>query len=83
MTTVVRATKVEGSRLVRGEGPSRDGKGVGSRRSFTRLDLSAPSEASHPIIEVETPAGVKLRMYRPTPEAVGLLSSLCGIGGAA
>jgi hypothetical protein len=35
-----------------------------------------------PFAEVETPAGLKVRLFTETGEALGLLSSLLGAGGA-
>ena len=80
------ATKVERSRLV----GARSGRGQISRRgrpqrtrmpSFSRLELVAPSAAHSPMVEVETPAGVKVRIFTQTDQMLGLLSLLCGIGG--
>jgi hypothetical protein len=82
---VVRATKLERSRLLRG----RKGDAVARKRrgvrpeaipSFSRFELSAPSTSSRPVFEVETPAGVKVRLFSETPAALALLSSLCGGG---
>jgi hypothetical protein len=79
---VVRATKLERSRLLRG------GTGdVGRKRrvvqpnavpSFSRFELAAPSASSRPIVEVETPAGLKIRVFSETPASLAFLSSLCG-----
>lgn len=52
---------------------------------FSRLELSAPSAPSprtRPIAEVETTRGVTLRVFEQTPEMIGLLSAVCGLGGA-
>jgi hypothetical protein len=76
---VVRATKLERSRLV--------GKLKNEKRrraaapSFSRLELVAPSATTSPIAEVETATGVKLRIFAQTQETLTLLSSLCGMGG--
>jgi hypothetical protein len=49
---------------------------------FSRLELSAPSTSRpRPIAEVET-SGVTLRVFEQTPEMMGLLSAVCGFGGA-
>ena len=48
--------------------------------SYSRVELEAPSVSSRPIVEVETPAGLKVRVYAETRESLGLLSSLCGMG---
>lgn len=79
LTAVVRATKLERSRLV---GKSKGEKTrVEAVPSFSRLELSAPSATSTPIAELETAKGLKLRIFTQTPETLSLLSSLCGIGG--
>jgi len=51
--------------------------------AFTRVELSAPGAPSTPrlIAEVETGSGVTLRLFEPTPELMGLLSAVCGLGG--
>jgi hypothetical protein len=50
--------------------------------TFSRLELSAPSPPiPRPIAEVETGSGVTLRVFEQTPERMGLLSAVCGVGG--
>jgi hypothetical protein len=52
--------------------------------TFSRLELGAPMTPSlraRPIAEVETGAGVTLRVFEQTPEMMGLLSAVCGVGG--
>ena len=85
LTAVVRATKLERSRLV---GKSRgETVRVESSPSYSRLELSAPatqsttSTAGTPIAELETARGLKLRIFTQTPETLNLLSSLCSVGG--
>lgn len=81
---VARATKIDGARLIRGRtgvGKSRK-VSAASRPSFSRLELEAPSSTNCPIAEVETATGVKLRIFTQTRETLGLLTSLCGVGGA-
>jgi hypothetical protein len=81
---VARATRVGRARLIAGRA------GRGSRRrgpaarvpSFSRLEIGAPSAPHSPMAEVETPSGVKLRIFTQTEETFRLLSSLCGLGGA-
>ena len=48
--------------------------------SFSRLELPSLPSLDRPLAELETPAGMKLRIYSATPEALALLSSLCGLG---
>jgi hypothetical protein len=88
---VVRVTRVERMRLFRTKparttahvSASTTPKGVPeSVPTFSRLELSAPSTSrSGPVAEVET-AGVTLRVFEQTPEMMGLLSAVCGFGGA-
>ena len=88
VTAVVGVTRVERARLFRGSPTGRkaaDEKAAGEPRSvprFSRLELSAPSVPSpRPIAEVETGSGVRLRMFEQTPELMGLLRAMCGMGG--
>lgn len=81
---VARVTKIERSRLWK----RRVGKTVRtpprakSRPAFSRLELSTPIPTdSRPLAEVETPEGVKLRVFAETPEVLSLLSSLLSVGG--
>jgi hypothetical protein len=86
---VVGVTRVEGARLLRSRRAGRkaeDEKPTGGKpRSvpmFSRLEVSAPSTPRLcPIAEVETGAGVTLRLFEQTPELMGLLSAVCGLGG--
>jgi len=85
---VVGVTRVERARLFRSRPAGRrapDARTKGEPRSvptFSRLEMSAPSSASpRPIAEVETGSGVTLRMFEQTPELMGLLSAVCGLGG--
>ena len=87
VTAVVGVTRVERARLFRGsptgrKAPNEKAKGEPTVPRFSRLELSAPSAPSpRPIAEVETGSGVRLRMFEQTPELMGLLSALCGLGG--
>jgi hypothetical protein len=85
---VARAVKLERARLLRGI--DRGGKGTRSESrpapavvpAFSRLAVAAPASASNrPFAEIETPSGLKLRVFADTREAIALLSSLCGAGG--
>lgn len=88
---VVRVTRVERGRLFRqplaDEAPQVSGRKAvaqpGPAPAFTRVDLSAPGAPPTPrlIAEVETGSGVTLRMFEQTPELMGLLSTVCGLGG--
>lgn len=91
VTAVVRATQMERSRLFRNtpghsraQHPTRrKAEGVrGQGPTFSRLELSAPSApVLRPVAEVETGAGVTLRVFEETPEMMGLLVAVCGFGG--
>jgi hypothetical protein len=50
--------------------------------SFSRVEVMAPAATARPFAEIEMPTGLKLRVFAPTHEALGLLSSLCSTGGA-
>jgi hypothetical protein len=49
--------------------------------AFSRVELAAPAAAVRPFAEVETAAGVKLRLYTQTDQVLVLVSALCGMGG--
>jgi len=86
---VVGVTRVERGRLFRSRGrtgmKAQDVATKAAPRSvptFSRLELSAPSPPSpRPIAEVATGSGVTLRLFEQTPELMGLLSAVCGLGG--
>ena len=88
---VVRATRVERGRLFRHPPTGRTTQVPGKRAeakpqpvpAFTRVELSAQSTPPSPrlIAEVETGSGVTLRVFEQTPELVGLLTAVCGLGG--
>lgn len=50
--------------------------------SYSRLEIPARETTARPIAEVETPTGMKLRVFAITPETVALLSTLSGPGRA-
>lgn len=50
--------------------------------SYSRIEVPAPETAARPLAEVETPMGVKLRVFTITPETVTLLTTLSGPGRA-
>ena len=50
--------------------------------SYSRLEIPARETTTRPIAEVETPGGMKLRVFAITPETVALLSTLSGPGSA-
>ena len=85
---VVRAIRVERSRLFRGRRDERPAPaltmsaGQPAIPAFSRLELTSRASGAAPIAELETPAGLKLRVFAESHAIVGLLSSLCGMGGA-
>ena len=87
---VVGVTRVEGARLLRSrragkkaQNEKATGREPGAVPTFSRLEVSAPSTPRlRPIAEVETGSGVTLRLFEQTPELMGLLSAVCGFGGA-
>jgi hypothetical protein len=93
MAAVVRVTRLERARLLRSTRmpTSRKPQSAESKKQqgvpmalprFSRLELGAPLVAgARPIAEVETGTGVKLSVFEETPAMMGLLSSVCGVGG--
>lgn len=92
VTAVVSVTRIERARLFRTtptrtraqEGTyGRPQAAPGPVPLFSRLELCAPSaQSARPVAEVETMSGVTLRVFEPTREMLGLLSVVCGVGGA-
>ncbi len=85
---VVRAIRLERSRLFRRRRDERPPTALTmppaqpAIPSFSRLELTPPASGAALIAELETPAGLKLRVFAESNAMVGLLSSLCGMGGA-
>ena len=83
---VARATRLDRGRLKVG-GRSQRGRGRAASRepmpvpTFSRVEVAAPAGAVRPFAEVETTAGVKLRLFAQTDQVLVLLSALCGVGG--
>ena len=50
--------------------------------AFSRVELSTPNASSRPIAELETPLGIKLRIFAATSETLVLVNALCGNGDA-
>jgi hypothetical protein len=85
---VARATKLEPSRLKaeHGRTPSRTAKRSGAMvPSYSRMELApAPTAAAErAFAEVETPTGVKVRLFGATAETMGLVTSLLAMAGGA
>jgi hypothetical protein len=49
--------------------------------AFSRIELSAPVATGRPLVEVESSAGIKLRIFTVTTETLSLVNALCGKGG--
>ena len=79
---VARATRLEQGRL-KAEHGRRAGSDV-RMPSYSRIALAsaAATGAERPLAEVETPGGLKVRIFMHTPEVVGLVTSLLVMGGA-
>lgn len=86
---VVRAIRVERARLFRGRRDEQSAARrstpaaavVPVRPAFTRLELTPPVVGGQPIAELETPAGLKLRVFGESGAMLELVSRLCGMGG--
>ena len=82
---VVRVTKLEPSRLKAEHGrrpASRTRKRSGAMApSYSRMELAPPLVAERAFAEVETPAGVKVRLFGATAETMGLVTSLLAMAG--
>lgn len=80
---VARATGVDRGRLKTGSGRRGESRALAaSVPTYSRLELCAPTGTTRPFAEVEMPTGVKVRLFTEGDEALGLLSSLLGAGGA-
>jgi hypothetical protein len=84
---VVRAVRLERSRLFRNRPEERSAQALTMRPAqpvipaFSRLELPPPPCGAVPIAELETPTGLKLRVFAESAAMVGLVASLCGMGG--
>ena len=81
---VDRVTKVGRARLTSGRrGRRESGAAVASVPTYSRVAVAAPAApTTQPFAEVESPTGLKVRLFTQTGEALGLLSALLGAGGA-
>ncbi len=80
---VARATKLDQTRLKSERGSVQPTKAGPVVPTFSRMELAPPpmGVTDRPFAEVETPTGVKVRLFTPTAEAVGLVTSLLAAGG--
>jgi hypothetical protein len=79
---VARATGVDRSRLkTEGRARRRPETPMGSA-GYSRVTLAAPGGGAQPFAEIEGLTGVKVRLFMPSGEVLGVLSSLLGVGGA-
>ena len=81
-SAVSEATSVCRSRLAERCGGLESGKVSASTPAYSRIELPSPPSAAKAAVEVETPAGVKVRVFELTAESMGILTALCGTGGA-
>lgn len=81
LAAVFAATKLDRDRL-RGRHRREAQEAAGPRApAFSRMKVVAPAAASLPMVEVEMPTGVRVRLFTQTAETLQLLSSLCSVGG--
>ena len=73
MTAVVRATKVDRERLAFGQRRRARGSAQ-SVPAFSRIEFAGPTATA--FAEVEMSTGLKVRLFAPTAETLGLLSSI-------
>ena len=65
------------------KGPGEGEVTAASTPAYWRLEMPASkTPTSRPFAEVETPTGLKVRLFTDTGEALGLLSALFGAAGA-
>jgi hypothetical protein len=50
--------------------------------SYSRIEFHTSEASAEPLAEVETPAGLKVRIFKVNAETVSLLSALSGLGRA-
>lgn len=85
---VAKATKIKKKRLQRARRRLRAARqskrckvSAEAVASFSRMELAPPAATGRPFAELETPAGLKIRIFTQTEEVLGLLASVCGKGG--
>lgn len=81
LRAVAMATKLDQTRLK----AERVGRAASvSVPSYSRMQLGPRAEpvAQRPLAEVETPTGLRVRIFAQTAETVGLVRSLLAMGGA-
>lgn len=70
--------RLEGTKLAVGRTPAKPGPPP----AYSRVEVSgAGTGLWRPFAELELPGGIKVRLYSNAPEAMSLLSSVCGAGG--
>ena len=80
---VAQAAKVDRRRLETAPAPA-PAEGHGMRPmapTYSRVELVAPPSSARPFAELETPGGIKVRLYSQTRETLDLLSAVCVSGG--
>ena len=81
---VARATKIDRRRLERARARRIKRRKVAAAAavpSFSRVELASPAAVDRAFAELETPGGLKLRIFTQTEEVLTLLASICATGG--
>ena len=78
---VARATKIRAYRFKTGR-RSRGKRTAPAASVPRRVEIAPPAGTFRPFAEVESPSGLKVRLFAQTEEALGLLTSLLGAAGA-
>lgn len=80
---VARAAKLERARLekVHADWSRRRKRRAAVVPPYSRVVLGPAATTTAPFAELETPAGLKLRLYTQTPQVIDILSSVCATGG--
>lgn len=78
---VLGVTRLEWSRLQNRNVGKAKKQASAAKPTFSRLELAAPaSSEGRPLAEIETPDGIKLRVFAETPEILHLLSTVMSVG---
>ena len=78
---VARAVKMDRRLLEAPGAPGRARSGPWAPPTYSRVEVVTPAVTVRPFAELEMASGVRVRLYSPTPETMGLLCSVCGAGG--
>lgn len=94
-TRVVKAVKVSHDRLTKGPrprkgaavssettGPGRDPLTLESLPRYSRIEVPKPNIINRALAEIETPGGIKVKIYEVTPEILSMLTGMTSSRGA-